>query len=257
MGKQILTTGLKISPCKTLEDSYDIEICGARDCVHPVYNAKLEKSILVQEEIRPGQNFYYMLEQFDGRKLMFSEMGVGEIKKRGKKLYLVREICLYFNDGHSTYPVFGDRFFKFNPVESQSVFLSTSAPKTYIEALAQPNSVLCSISAFAPSPVEIEESAVLGRLDGMIQSIDSKELRQILTDGEILSAVSEHMGPFTLLCSSLDLQDNSSRVGSFCFYVKPTDTLPEDPRRGYIMFDAKENCFKGFDGASWRKFEWK
>jgi len=259
MKKQIMTAGVRISPATQIDDSYDLKLLSEDEIKHANYSHVSSKEILIQSAIKPGQNFFYSIEQYDcnkqNSKLLKKEIGVGEIKKIRRAYYLSREICLQFFDGNSNYPVYRSKFYKFTEKDCP-LYVTSVTPENYIECLAYENSVLCSINPFSPSPVELQENTLLGRIDGMIQSIDSEELRKILTDEQIVSAVSTYRGPLTLFCSSLDIPGQDSSVSSALFHSKPSQ-LPKNPKRGYISYDGDENSMKVFDGERWRRLLWE
>ena len=68
----------------------------------------------------------------------------------------------------------------------------------YIELYYKEHSVICSTEPLTPSPVEISENSLLGRLDGEIKSIDSKDLSFILTPDYVVNSLKDNNDPLIL-----------------------------------------------------------
>ena len=100
------------------------------------------------------------------------ERGIGAIKKSGKSLYLSRLTPLSSIDGPIT------RHVQFTP--DKKLFIQTYIPEDYSEVFSTPNTVLATEVTGCPSPVELQDYTLLGRLNGTIQSIDQQELWSIL-----------------------------------------------------------------------------
>ena len=64
--------------------------------------------------------------------------------------------------------------------EDKKLFLQTYIPKDYIELFSSPNTILATEVAGCPSPVELQDHTLLGRLNGTIQSIDQQELWSLI-----------------------------------------------------------------------------
>lgn len=64
--------------------------------------------------------------------------------------------------------------------DNKKLFLQTYIPEDYRELFSKPNTILATEVAGCPSPVELQDHTLLGRLNGTIQSIDQQELWSLL-----------------------------------------------------------------------------
>ena len=191
-------------------------------------------SVLLQDLIPVAQNFFYTIESYDcmsfKRKLIAMERGVGELYEKDDSFYLKREFIKSFNDGFSEYPTKNSSPFNFS--NHKNLIVKSYIPSHYLDIFIYPYSVLCSIEAGIPTPVELQEKSVVGRLNDTIQSIDKDELREIITDENIVDAVQENK---TLELESITLKPSSR---------------PRNPKKGTIIFN-KRGYFEGYDGEEW------
>ena len=131
----------------------------------------------ILSNFQQGELFFYEITEYkDGPRQpdnqYLIERGIGAIKKRGKSFYLTRFTPLSSIDG----PI--SRNIQFTP--NKKLFIQTYIPEDYRELFSTPNTVLATEVAGCPSPVELQDYTVLGRLNGTIQSIDQQELWSIL-----------------------------------------------------------------------------
>jgi hypothetical protein len=131
----------------------------------------------ILSNFQPSELFFYEIVEYkDGPRQPDNEVeierGIGSIKKSGKSFHLDRLTPLSSIDGPIT------RHVQFTP--DKKLFIQTYIPKDYRELFSTPNTVLATEVAGCPSPVELQDYTVLGRLNGTIQSIDQQELWSIL-----------------------------------------------------------------------------
>ena len=100
------------------------------------------------------------------------ERGIGCIQKVDSKPCLNRITPLSSEDG----PI--HKYVKFT--ENKKLFLKTYIPEDYRDLFSTPNTILATEVARCPSPVELQDQTVLGRLNGTIQSINQQELWSLL-----------------------------------------------------------------------------
>ena len=210
-----------------------------------------------------AQNFFYDIQQHDTKnysehRVILSERGIGEIYKEGDNYFLKRERPITFYDGTYTSPSRPSVFCFFNPAHPTGT-VESYIPENYSHTLFSPYSVLCSIEAHTPSPVELEENTLLGRKDGRIQSIDKDELRSILTDNHVIAAMSEATTPLNVKTPTLNLRRKNSLVSTHVLHVKPVygdSDKPPKPQRGSLIFNDTHGYFEGYDGNEWRPLLW-
>lgn len=242
--------------------SYDIKLLPLKESTDgkDPYTATISEDTLLQNIIPNKRNFYYTIEHVSCRtinqKCIVKETGYGEIYKKGKNYYLKREVTLKFFDGHNEYNTVPTSKHSFYPTDT--LLIKSTVPDEYINIFAYPYSVLCSIEQFNPTPVELEEKTLLGRLNDEIQSIDKDELREILTDDNIIKAVTENKEDLNLN-SSINIINENANLLSNSITIKPSYSnshKPKNPVRGTIIYNADENCFEGYDGSRWRSLKW-
>jgi hypothetical protein len=182
---------------------------------------------LLQNNILPGENFCYHLEDKDGN----YEIGFGEIVKEGRRFYLEREKPLW--NGKKSKDGNVDRNRSRAPFSFSGeapLFLYTLAPN-FEDCFAYPNSVLCSSKPLHPSPVEMQDNTLLGCKDGAVQSVDGSEFLEMF--GELIV---NNLNEKALVLSSIRL--------------KPTNRML-NPVRGTIIYNNDTNRIEFYNGQDW------
>lgn len=245
--------GYGLSVASPLENSKDLLLWNLEQSLklENEYTSILHEVKLLQDTYLPEQNFFYKIQCFDsekpGRKLICGERGVGEIYKRYRKHYLKREHSTHFEDAQGERKSGG---YIANFPQNCFIVCYSYIPQHFLDLLVYPNSVICSINANEPTPVELEERTLLGRINDQIQSIDAAELRQIFGDENIVDAVA---------CSPvLNLNSPQARLSTTAIQFRPVynNSYRPNPLRGTIAYNAETNCFEGYDGAAWRPLKW-
>ena len=213
---------------------------------------------------------------------LFSEYGVAKLvgRKKAKRIASFRQFSY---EGGTQRPISAENeaFFNFSKTNySDYCVLVPTIPKSYTDCLCLENSVLCSVDAHLPSPVELQEGTLLGRLDDRIQSIDAQELRQILngdtdtylklTDKElehvfkgikkiIFDTLKDSKTAIVTKSQKVDLLTQHSSVAASVIQAKPEYTdknRPPKPRAGMIIFNKDKKAFEGYDGKFWKRLSW-
>jgi len=212
----------------------------------------------VEKRIGTDQNFYYYIAQRNKNGVIIrSEKGVGEVIEFKSQYFLIREFPTSHYDGTYEAPARPHTLIDFLP--NLPLTISSFIPDTYYQALLSPFSVLCSIEAFTPSPVELEENTLLGRKDDLIQSIDKDELREILTDQSIIAAIGENPNVLKIQGRGVNLSKQDSLLSTHILHVKPaydSEVRPTKPRRGSIIFNDETKNFEGYNGKEWKPLKW-
>lgn len=232
-----------------------------------------------QDAIGLNQRFFYKIEHYEiyrgSRRLIRGENGVGEVTKKRKNFFLKRHFAIYSfdSDGHSKSR---DGQVNHFSKDTDYIVLEPFIPKNYYDALTTPYSVLCSVEQSTPSPVELQEKTLLGRLDDVIQSIDHKELRKILNNSDdsvlkltkkeldqvfsdlstrVLSVLRDSKRAIATYSQKIDMLNRDSSVAAPIFQVKPeysNSDRPPKPKQGMIIFNKETKSFEGYDGKSWK-----
>lgn len=131
----------------------------------------------ILKNFQPDELFFYEIVQYkDGPRQPDNELeierGTGCIQTVDDKTYLNRITPLSSIDGPIT------RHVEFT--DSKYLFIQTYIPKDYRDLFSTPNTILATEVAGCPSPVELQDHTLLGRLNGTIQSIDQQELWSLL-----------------------------------------------------------------------------
>jgi len=131
----------------------------------------------ILSNFQPDELFFYELTEYKSDKRqpdneLEIERGIGFIQIVDDVPHLNRVTPLSSIDGPIT------RHVQFT--EDKKLFLQTYIPKDYRELFSTPNTVLATEVAGCPSPVELQDHTLLGRLNGTIQSIDQQELWSLI-----------------------------------------------------------------------------
>jgi hypothetical protein len=210
---------------------------------------------LIQNVYPSNRDFLYLVQEYENDVLTSEEVGIGEIQKTNSKSLLKRNYALRTYRGSTGYPMSGipnfysdQNFFKITPY----------IPRSYLNVLVYPNSILCSDYWGGPVGVDLPPSSVLGRLGENIQSLDSNELKTLLPNETIVDAVEQSTDNLTFLCQSLNLAATGARLSSPSIRIPPVynNTNRPTPQRGSIIYNDQTNHFEGYDGTAWRQLKW-
>ncbi len=137
-----------------------------------------------QSAIPIGQNFFYQIKETkDERHFSYVESGIGEFYKEKNKIFFKREYVFSIasnKESSENYKPFQGKPPKIEQEPDSKLILTRYLPESYQQILASKNSVLCSTEPFTPTPVELQDNTLLGKLNNIIQSIDQNELWSIL-----------------------------------------------------------------------------
>ena len=220
--------------------------------------------LFIRDNQDPEIRFYYLIHGFSGNPvkpheaIIYSEEGIGYIKKEGRKTFFVRETPLRHGNGKQTASGF-DPSQPLYRIEAPYLAITSAIPPSYAEALASPHSIIASHQPFRPTPVELEENSLLGRIDDRVQSIDKDELREILTDEAILDAVKTTKGPIALTCSRIRMNSDDSVVSTPIVRLYPHYKNDEQPKaqKGALIFNNETNTLQYYTGKEWRTIAWE
>jgi hypothetical protein len=238
-----------MSPCTRIKNTDDLEILNCS------YFEKTGCGFSMNEEccvshLPDNQNFFYEISSYEDGSVVWSECGIGEIYSYGRKQTALKREFVFKIFTRGRHPRWIDDYKpKQLPRKAEYFIVNTYVPSCS-EALATPNSVLCSVERFDPTPVELEDNTVLGRLNDKIQSIDGAELRTILTDDRIISAVKELKKPLILATNNLELSGKKSRVACDHIFLRP-GPRPSKPRPGFLHYNNGLDCLEIFTSQGW------
>jgi len=178
------------------------------------------------------------------------ERGIGTLKEDGQKLYIDRTRPLS-NEMGSTH-----KFCDFT--EGKKLFVSTYVPKDYRELFSLPNTILATEVAGCPSPVEMQEKTLLGRLNGTIQSIDQSEFVEFISDDFASIILAKNTSDLNCAATKLTLPKAHSMITASYIKLKPSKLRPNKTNRskGQIIYNAKDDTLEYWTGREWRTLVW-
>jgi len=133
----------------------------------------------ILDNFQPGEQFFYEVTQYKTAKRSptntdLVERGIGSISKQGRVFTLDRTLPLSCHTGLTNSKIEFD--------DDKKLFISTYIPEDYRELFALKNTIIATEVGGCPSPVELQNNTLLGRLNDTIQSIDQQELWSIILE---------------------------------------------------------------------------
>lgn len=196
--------------------------------------------------------FFYSIELIENKQIVRYEHGIGSIYEVDNIIYFKREMpILSGSDSSSLEPCLNGGC-NLTCNDKQYIVVYSTLPYTYVEALAESNSVLTSSSPFVPTPVQLNENSVLARLDGEILSLSltSEEFKKIL-----IEAISKYSNQVSLTASKFSMKKKNAPISSNVFQFVPTSN--PQTKQGIMFYDQNDDCLKYFDGTKWRRLVWQ
>lgn len=232
-----------------------------RERANSVHHDWMKEEDSLRSRMDLGINFFYTLEEVtkvrsNNKKLICEERGIGCIKKIRNKFYLERLFAAEstIEDDTGVEKSSSTGFLEFE--DDHYLIIGSYLPANWIYLYAPPNSVVCSTTPFTPSPVEIEDNCLLGRLDGQIQSIDKQELGLILGYEHVITSLSNTKSPILVNSDYFELLSDKSKLSAAQFVLRPTEKRPRNREAGTLIFNSRKKCFEAFDGGKWRPLKW-
>ena len=206
--------------------------------------------------IGDGYRCFYLIEELDGDRVLNFETGVGLFEINGDQHLLHRQISMTEGVGitkqvRRTLPEQPPQ--KFDP-EDGAVFRITSIqPNTTLEFYAAPNTILASSDSYTISPVEIEENALLGRKDDIIQSIDKEEFKEMMKDA-IIESFTESQKQHDVKTRRINLTRKNAVISTPVVRLAPdnyNDMEKPPAQQGMIIYNTDKKCLEFFNGDKW------
>ena len=203
--------------------------------------------------IGDGYRCFYLIEELDGDRVLNFETGVGLFEINGDQHLLHRQISMTEGVGitkqvRRTLPEQPPQ--RFDP-EDGAVFRITSIqPNTTLEFYAAPNTILASSDSYTISPVEIEENALLGRKDDIIQSIDKEEFKEMMKDA-IIESFTESQKQHDIKTRRINLTRKNAVISTPVVRLAPdnyNDTEKPPAQQGMIIYNTDKKCLEFFNG---------
>ena len=232
-----------------------------RDKANSVHHDWMKEEDSLRLLMDLGVNFYYTLEEVTKvrgvkKELLCEERGIGSIKKVRNKFYLERlfpiQSIIKSDVGIDRSPK--TRFLEFE--NDHYLIVGSYIPQNWLHLYAPPNSVVCSTTSLSPSPVEIDDNCLLGRLNGQIQSIDKQELGLILGYEHVITSLSNTKSPILVNSDYFELLSDKSKLSTAQLVLRPTERRPRNREAGTMIFNSRKKCFEAFDGGKWRPLKW-
>ena len=206
--------------------------------------------------IGDGYRCFYLIEELDGDRVLNFETGIGLFEINGDQHLLHRQISMTEGVGitkqvRRTLPEQPPQ--KFDP-EDGAVFRITSIqPNTTLEFYAAPNTILASSDSYTISPVEIEENALLGRKDDIIQSIDKEEFKEMMKDA-IIESFTESQKQHDVKTRRINLTRKNAVISTPVVRLAPdnyNDTEKPPAQQGMVIYNTDKKCLEFFNGDKW------
>ena len=206
--------------------------------------------------IGDGYRCFYLIEELDGDRVLNFETGVGLFEINGDQHLLHRQISMTEGVGitkqvRRTLPWQPHQ--RFDP-EDGAVFRITSIqPNTTLEFYAAPNTILASSDSYTISPVEIEENALLGRKDDIIQSIDKEEFKEMMKDA-IIESFTESQKQHDVKTRRINLTRKNAVISTPVVRLAPdnyNDTEKPPAQQGMVIYNTDKKCLEFFNGDKW------
>ena len=232
-----------------LTDTSDLS---AVPCPFQFISAAISDMCLLKN-FQEGELFFYRLVEYDKPKRqpdneLEAECGIGSIKKDGHTYILERDTVLSSIDGPSSTPT------KFT--HNKKLFLHTYVPEDYRLLFSIPNTVLATEVAGCPSPVELQNNTLLGRLNGTIQSVDRSELLEILGNNFVSDAIVNNENDISSPSSKFTLTGKDSLVTADSIRIKPRKRRPTKKVKGQMIYNDKDGTIEYWTGREWRTLTW-
>ena len=206
--------------------------------------------------IGDGYRCFYLIEELDGDRVLNFETGVGLFEINGDQHLLHRQISMTEGVGitkqvRRTLPEQPPQ--RFDP-EDGAVFRITSIqPNTTLEFYAAPNTILASSDSYTISPVEIEENALLGRKDDIIQSIDKEEFKEMMKDA-IIESFTESQKQHDIKTRRINLTRKNAVISTPVVRLAPdnyNNTEKPPAQQGMVIYNTDKKCLEFFNGDKW------
>jgi hypothetical protein len=200
------------------------------------------------DSFQEGELFFYELIEYKSNKKVPEnhkevERGIGSFSNDDK--YTLNRITILSSiDGPTSSP----SEFTIN----KKLFLQTYVPKDYRELFAIPNTIIASEVSGCPSPVELQNNTLLGRLNGTIQSIDKSELVAILGDDSASQLISSDENNLISPSSKFSLTGEDSIITANSIKLNPVSRRPLKKVKGQMIYNDKLGAFEFWNGKQWR-----
>lgn len=203
-----------------------------------------------------GYYFYYQIEDWHNKHTVITERGLGYLEKRDGKTFLIRHKPTLYKDSNGQQSPLPEGMYADLGVGAYMI-VYTIPPPTYVEALIMPHSLIASTSEGSPTPIELEPNTLLGRLDNVVQAIDSDELMRIVGD-KIVDPLINSQKQLDLKARHLRLTRKNSSLASPIVRLLPQEVDDKMPRqRGSIIFNSQTNRLQCYDGEKWKTIAWE
>jgi len=206
--------------------------------------------------IGDGYRCFYLIEELDGQRVLNFETGIGLFEINGDQHLLHRQISMTEGVGitkqvRRTLPEQPPQ--KFDPEDGGIFRITSIQPSTTLEFYAAPNTILASSDSYTVSPVEIEENALLGRKDDIIQSIDKEEFKEMMKEA-IIESFNESQKQHDIKTRRINLTRKNAVISTPVVRLAPDNyNNKEKPpaQQGMIIYNTDKKCLEFFNGDKW------
>jgi hypothetical protein len=200
------------------------------------------------------QFFYFATKTTLDNQLLIQEYGIGYLYSEDNKVFLKRNLPLFYSTPSLPSPARCDN----GPIDvmvdnsnSKLTVLCTS-PLSYLENYYTDHCVLASSHPFTPQPVVVETNSLLGRLENNVDSLSFKKLcenKEFIS--EVMLLISKYSKQLSLKTSKLDIKKLSSNI------LNLNKSSKHNAKTGDIIYDEADSNIKYYDGSNWRTLLYK
>jgi len=232
---------------KQKQDSDDISLFGTKNLAkHDIFvksafdnnSVDLSKSHFYQSFSSDDEFMYIVQMNGPDYKTILAEVGIASISKDHNTLFRKRPLYTISSSGKFSPVTNGPTKF-YSDTDGTYLIIKNYVPVNLSEFFIQPNSVIvCGEQEFTPFPAYIEENSLLGRKEGLIESLPISET--------VNESIKSYTKQLILKSSQLDVR----KIKTKQLLLSPHDA--PDAKTGTIFYNKSSNCLQYYDGHKWK-----
>lgn len=248
--------------CSAALDEGKIKLSGIENLEGGPYLISQEAAYLnnlcILRNLSEGDLFFYKIEERHPltKVALKRERGIGKIYKEGDTFYLdrVRPISKGFNENDSqegrlqenSQPDFS---------EDNILFVKTHIPDSYKELYYKPHTIIINKECLCPTPLEVKENSLIGRLQDSIENIQGDQIHSILNSDFLSKEFTKDSSDLSSPSSAFSLNGKQSVIKANYLHLKGVNRRPTDKKIGQMIYNNK-GYFEYWTGKEWRILVW-